>query len=175
MTHRWIARKFLPSASRYHATTDGVTTLCKARLDLRMWTDAPLAYAPKRGEVCDRCADALKIPRVIDLAQVDADPRFTTRLYLIRVADYQFVKIGITTNVAQRLGEISAYNPLPVELLFLSDATTPHHAKRIEGAVHITYRHLRHDRGGREWFVLSDEESTAVARQISAMVHESRK
>jgi hypothetical protein len=73
-------------------------------------------------------------------------------VYLIRVVGTNSVKIGITTNLEQRLLSFHACNPFPLEVLY---SQWYEYASVVEGDLHVKYasKNIHF-----EWFTLDDDD-----------------
>lgn len=95
----------------------------------------------------------------------DTNPRW---LYAIQCG--QFIKIGVTTNLAKRLHDMRLLNPYPVKVII---------RRRIHAAFHCERKmhEIFSDKAiGREWFEVTPEEALAAlpdgmahAREIRAL------
>ena len=72
-------------------------------------------------------------------------------IYFVKSGDY--VKIGLSSNIKERLTDLQTGNPEPLELLY-SYPIKKHKPINIEQAHHYRFRKHHHYN---EWFHLSDE------------------
>jgi hypothetical protein len=87
--------------------------------------------------------DALRKPRRLRrVPSAKADMRGKVFVYFIR--DGEYIKIGRTTNIKQRMSGLQGHNPRPLELLASVVALSS-----LEPTLHFKFRHLRIRR---EWF-----------------------
>lgn len=70
-------------------------------------------------------------------------------IYIIKTGS--FVKIGYTTNVARRLGQLQSANPEPLELIDSIPGTLA-----VERSIHEKLSPYRSE-GGNEWYKLTPE------------------
>jgi hypothetical protein len=67
-----------------------------------------------------------------------------THLYIVSSGDR--VKIGVTSNIEQRIKTLSTGNPDPIELLYIEERYMPHKAEKY------LHREFQKNRVRGEWF-----------------------
>jgi Meiotically up-regulated gene 113 len=102
---------------------------------------------------------------IIHWAERRKESRF---VYMIRVVETQFYKIGIASNPSNRMNNLQTANPLRLEITALSPRF-----KSMEIAMNherFWHSHLQENSapGGVEWFVLDAESAEWVAGEIQA-------
>lgn len=83
---------------------------------------------------------------------------FSTWIYVIQIEDTDYHKIGISTNVKQRLAELQANNPMQLRVVWKVGRFTQEDARSIEKDIHERCQEYRVGVGGqREWFRFHSE------------------
>jgi hypothetical protein len=88
-------------------------------------------------------------------------------LYLIRSGNY--VKIGYTSNIYNRLATLNVGNPVELELLLLLKFDSKSQVLEIEDDLHFTYN-SRGQRKRGEWYYLSDKDIQEIYKQYQSRV-----
>ena len=78
-----------------------------------------------------------------------------TYVYLIRCSDLPYYKIGLTTNLLERLEALQTANPLPLTIVCTCGFSSFGAARRAECDCHRT---LAKERMHGEWFQLTPEQ-----------------
>jgi hypothetical protein len=83
-----------------------------------------------------------------------SDDGWNDMAYLYGFQCGQWIKVGITQNVARRLKQMRLHNPYPITIV-MRRPVLARHARRVEILVH---RCLQRHAVGREWFTASIED-----------------
>jgi len=119
-----------------------VPDICKG------WCDSPASPNSARG-YCDNCAEWINRINSIPLPPIfNTVPQyyFGTGTYFIKCGE--FVKIGRTADIENRMRTLKTATPYTLELLKFT------HFKDIERETHKKFKHLKHRD---EWYHLTSE------------------
>jgi hypothetical protein len=84
-------------------------------------------------------------------------------IYMLNLEGTNYVKIGITRDIHNRVNQIQAGVPITILIL---DCVRVRHARRLEAELH---RHLAAFRVRGEWFVLPLDEARRTFREFTVM------
>lgn len=183
------------NVSLYHYTIDGTRSLCRSRIDLGKYTLIELPVAPEG--LCDRCARSLETElkynpyqehvespvlnrRMKTIEQQnaeffklnpDANPLFTTYVYLIQAEGETRFKVGISTDPRNRIANLRHAAGRVLKVLYLSEACTPDGARSVEYAVKTEFDKRR---VAQEWYTLSWQQVKRVKEIITLTVAQDR-
>lgn len=83
-------------------------------------------------------------------------------VYLIKAKDYNFYKIGFSTNVKRRLRDINASNPFEIEIIEIYKGLT---AYDLEQSIHLKYNK---DRIKNEWYKFNANQVNEIVKLINS-------
>jgi hypothetical protein len=90
-------------------------------------------------------------------------------IYMIRASN-GFVKIGMTSNIEERLSRLKVFSPLELKVIFSSSFAKKAMVGIMEAEIHRLYSDRRMTG---EWFDLSDEDINRIRAMLSRIEHES--
>jgi hypothetical protein len=173
MTYLWFEHRPTGNMQYFHATIDGVVSLCKKRFGSPRWRVVSLSRAPAQIYICTSCIriGGLGKPDVAIPAS-DANPHYTTSVYVINVWDYY--KVGIANDVSVRFRDLQCANPEQLTLTYCSPACTRRDARLVEQSIHREFHQWRSSAPHqREWFRLVSGASVLID-EIERRVREVR-
>lgn len=88
-------------------------------------------------------------------------------VYIMRVCNSNYYKVGITSDAQQRRAALQQANPVPIVLVWQSTFCDPRMAKAIESHVHTLCAHTR---AQGEWFQLKPDEVAVLQDLIETLV-----
>ncbi len=165
------------TATAYHLTTNGTHPVCRRAIDLSKYTRVELATPP--AELCKSCAKGSSYEPVGKkrtaewLKQIapDANPAFTTYVYIFRARGENRFKVGKSTNVQQRMNALRHAGGAELDIEFISAPCTNIGAVNAERQVRDAYSSKRI---AHEWFRFANSEILRVRQIIEEAVMDDR-
>ena len=192
---RLYFRRIDGTEPKYHYTINGTRFTCRSRLDPVKFELVELSEPPEG--LCVSCAHDVEMElrynpyedlhssphqdkrrktieqeneRFFRLTP-DANPLFTTYVYLIQADGETRFKVGISTNPRSRVGNLRHAAGRPLKVLMLSEPCTSDGARSVEYAVK---REFDRNRVAQEWYHLNWNQVKRVKEIITLTVAQDR-